>query len=340
MKKHIPTRPALRRLAAATLLACSAGLALPALAGKPVIDAELIRILTELRNEQREEFDKNTDRWSEVEELLAEYIEYSKAEEQRHKQWQQNQTLLSKDKKDKFSTDFKAMTAGVRDVKGKDLASQAMAAGLSTGATPGANGGIGGIDLLGFDLASLTNITSLIQGLDNPEQLLKALGVGSKAPKELEAALANVYTMWDPNKIKELEAIVQKSLAGSNRSKESAQRLIESLQVTKFNMDEAGRNLSQVQATAKGSGARLAAIEALVQQASALGAVDKDGKASYDAAKLAELRTYLASVSAMQNEELIKMQVKDMGDRASTNLLKAGGEAKRTEEALLRAGSK
>ncbi len=346
---------------ALTALLCVAGWSLPAQAAKDVTDADLIRILSELRDEQKGEFGKNVDRWKEVDELLKEYIKYSKAEETRHGQWQQNQSMLGKDAKDKFQSDFKQMSSGMREVKGKDLASQALAAGLSEGKKPapgiggggggftglggggggapggGGAGGLGGVaGIFGIDLSSIENIRALIENLGNPEQLLKALGVGSKSPKELETALKSAYTIWDTNTLKDLEAKVQQTVAGNPQAKVLGDNLINTLQLTKHSMDEAGRDLRQVQATAKGSGTRLTAIEALVAQAGELGGTDAQGKPKFDNAKLAELRTYLTSVSAMQNEELIKLQTKDMGDRAASQLKRAGAEAKQLDDAMAR----
>jgi hypothetical protein len=143
--------------------------------------------------------------------------------------------------------------------------------------------------------------------------------------------------MWDPKKIDELEAMIKQSVSGQSQEKVLAEKLMNSIQMTKHNMDEAGRDLRQVQATAKGSGTRLTAIEALVAQAGELGGTDKEGKPKFDGGKLAELRTYLTSVSAMQNEELIKLHSKDMGDRASAQLKLAGGAAKQIDDALERA---
>jgi hypothetical protein len=346
MKHSKPRNLGLTSGACAALL-CVAGWSLPAQAAKDVTDADLIRILTELKDEQKGEFGKNVDRWKEVDELLKEYIKYSKAEETRHGQWQQNQSMLGKEQKDKFIKDFQQMSSGMREVKGKDLASQALAAGLSEGQTqkPGIGGGGGPIggggtggagSIFGIDLSSIQNIRALIEGLGNPEQLLKALGAGSKSPKELETALKSSYTIWDTNALKDLEAKVQQTVAGSPQAKVLGDNLINTLQLTKHSMDEAGRDLRQVQATAKGSGTRLTAIEALVAQAGELGGTDAEGKPKFDNAKLAELRTYLTSVSAMQNEELIKLQTKDMGDRAASQLKRAGAEAKQLDDAMAR----
>jgi hypothetical protein len=350
MKHSKPRNLGLTSGALAALL-CVASWSLPAHAGKSVTDADLIRILTELKDEQKGEFGKNVDRWKEVEELLKEYVKYSKAEETRHGQWQQNQSMLGKEQKDKFVKDFRQMSSGMREVKGKDLASQALAAGLSEGQTqkPGIGGGGGPIggggtggagggagSIFGIDLSSIQNIRALIEGLGNPEQLLKALGAGSKSPKELETALKSTYTIWDTNALKDLEAKVQQTVAGGPQAKVLGDNLINTLQLTKHSMDEAGRDLRQVQATAKGSGTRLTAIEALVAQAGELGGTDAEGKPKFDNAKLAELRTYLTSVSAMQNEELIKLQTKDMGDRAASQLKRAGAEAKQLDDAMAR----
>ena len=344
-QKTQPNRSLRRLLAMCAVMSATAAIALPALAGKPVIDAELIKILSELRDEQRGEFEVNVDRWKEVEELLKEYVKFSKAEDTRHQQWQQNQTLLSKDKKDKFAQDFKQMTAGVRDIKGKDMASQALASGLSTGARGGGGAGggapsAGGIDLLGFDLASLTNIQNLFKSLGDPEQLINALSVGSSAPDDVKKAYAQVVGIWDSARMADMDALIKQTQIGNNVSKYTGDKLTMSNQRLKVNMDEQLRNLEQVQATAKAGGTRLTAIQALVQQASELGATDASGKPNFDSAKLAELRAYLTSVTAMQNEELIKLQTKDMGDRATANLMRAGADAKQTEKALARATSK
>jgi hypothetical protein len=336
MKPKTPQSPGLRRMFAACAVMTLTAAAVPsALAGgKPVFDAELVKILAELRDEQRDEFDINVDRWKEVETLLKEYIKYSKVEEERHKQWQQNQTLLSKAQKDKFAQDFKAMTDGVRDIKGKDMASQALASGMSSGGvSPGSLP-------LGFDLASLANLESLFKNLGNPEDLITALSLGSSAPDDLKKALEQVVGIWDSARLADLDALVKKMQADSNMPKYTAEKLTMSNQRLKHGMDEQLRNLEQVQATAKAGGSRLTTIQALVQQAGELGGTDADGKPKFDAAKLAELRAYMSSVTAMQNEELIKLQAKDMGDRATANLMRAGTEAKQTEKALQRATSK
>jgi hypothetical protein len=340
---------------ACVVLACAASMATaaaPSWAAKPVIDAALVRILAELRDEQREEFGKNTDRWKEVEELLEEYIQFSKAEEKRHGQWQQNQTLLPKAGKDQFVADFKKLSGNVTTVKGRDLSSQALAAGMAegrkaaaqAGVAPGNLGNLGKLpnlgDLAGFDLGALQNIMALVKDLDNPEKLLKALGLGTQLPKELEQALKGQYTMWDAGKLDELKSQLMTRVGTNKAGQHHADRLVDMMQMSKHQMDEAGRDLSQVQATAKGTGTRLAAIEALMQQASALGGTDANGNPQFDAGKLAELRTYLSSVSAMQNEELVKLHSKEMGDRASARLMQKGAEARWTEDAINRAKGK
>lgn len=345
----IPSHPeprAWRRvLASCVVSAAAAALAAPALAadkksddGKKVIDQKLIDILEQLRDEQRDEFKVNVDRWEEVAELLEAYVEYSQAEAERHRQWQQNQTLLSKEEKSKLAKDFQQLAAGVREIKGKDVTSQALAAGLAAGAGA-AGGGAGGVGF-SFDLASLANLQSLFNSLGDPERLVAALATGSSAPDDLKKALAQVVDIWDQPRLDEMAAQVQRLQAGGGLSAYGGEKLMMANRRLKHGMDEQLRNLEQVQATAQGTGARLALIEALVQQAGSLGGTDASGKPIFDATKLAELRTYLGAVTAMQNEELVKLQAKDMGDRATANLLRQGAEAQLTNKALQRATGK
>jgi hypothetical protein len=352
LKSEPVNTPIWRRLAStvsvAAAVVCAASLSTPAFAAKPVTDAELIRILAELRDQERDEFGKNVDRWKEVNELLKEYVKYSQAEEGRHKQWQQNQSMLGKEDKDKFLREFKQMTGGVRDVKGKGLADQALAAGLNEGKKPapggggGTGGGAGGDvlatlgNLLSLNLAEVGNMRKLLETLGDPEFFKKALAVGSAKPQELTKALSDTYTMWSEQAVKDLEGTITNTLASRPEDKEAGQRLINAIQLIKLDSNKAGSDLRQVQATAKGSGNRLSTIEALMAQAAELGGTDAEGNPKFDNAKLAELRTYLTSVSAMQTEELIKLQTKEAGDRAEAELKLNGTKAKRISDSLAR----
>jgi hypothetical protein len=295
-----------------------------------VNDETLIKILEKLRDEQKQEFTTNVDRWQEVSDLLAKYVDYSKAEEVRHQQWQQNQALLSKAEKDDFANTFKGLAGGLRDVKGTDMSSKAVASGLKSA---GAGAGTG--------LKSLGEIGKLIGAFTggDTEDLITSLKDGTFLSGNPDA-LRSVMAMFKVEDIKELGTLVESANAGRPNEKVLNQATNEALQRVKFRSDTAGNDLAQVQQTAAGAGSRLAAIEALVQQTQALGSAGAKGEPSFDATKLAELRSYLTSISAMQNEELIKLSAKEMGDRASENLNAAATTARTLETGIQRANNK
>jgi hypothetical protein len=136
-------------LGCATVVVSSALFTSPACAQIPVIDVDLVRILGELKFAQSAEFSMNVARWEEVSELLRKYVEYSRAEETRHGQWKQNNTLLDQAKKDDFANTFRGLTSSLRQVKGTDLSSKALASGLQQPAGSGGGGGVGGLGTLG-----------------------------------------------------------------------------------------------------------------------------------------------------------------------------------------------
>jgi hypothetical protein len=299
-------------------------------ADKAVKDATLVKILEQLRDEQQQEFTKNIDRWGEVSQLLEKYVEYSKAEDKRHRQWQQNQTLLPKAEKDNFAATFKELSGGVREVKGTDLASKAVASGLQSS---GAGAGLG--------LQALGDIGKLIAAFTGggTEDLIKGLNDGTFLAKDPQALRA-VMAMFKLDDLKDLGALVTSANTGRPNAAQLNKSVDEALQRVKFRSDNAGNDLAQVQQTAAGSGSRLAAVEALVAQSQALGGTDAKGQPKFDAAKLAELRSYLTSISAMQNEELIKLGAKEMGDRAGDNLAAAATTARKLETGIQRANNK
>jgi hypothetical protein len=332
---------------ASAVLFCATAFSLPAHADKAVKDQALIQILEELKTNQKEEFGKNVDRWEEVSELLKKYIAYSKAEEVRHGQWQQNNTLLDKTKKDDFAKTFKGLTSGVRDVKGTDISSKALASGLKNGAASTGSGGLGGLGGLGGSGGGLPDITSLgdfmklisdglgqFSGLST-ESFLPMLTGGTFLEKDQSDALAQVLKLHSVDDIKNLVTSATVNNAKLPNGDVMTKGVKEALERTKLRSDTAGQDLAAVKATASGTGSRLSAIEALVQQANALGAVDpKTGKPNFDGAKLAELRAYMSSVSAMQNEELVKLSAKEMGDRATDNLMSGAATAAKLQNAV------
>lgn len=323
---------------------CAVALSLPAHADKAVKDQALIQILEELKNNQKDEFGKNVDRWEEVSELLKKYIAYSKAEEVRHGQWQQNNTLLDKAKKDDFAKTFKGLTSGIREVKGTDLPSKALASGLKNGTSSTSAGGLGGVGGSGGglpDVNSLSDFMKLISdGLGqfsglSTESFLPMLTGGTFLEKDQSDALTQVLKLHSVDDIKNLVTSATANNAKLPNGDVMTKGVKEALERTKLRSDTAGQDLAAVKATASGTGSRLSAIEALVQQANALGATDpKTGKPNFDGAKLAELRAYMSSVSAMQNEELVKLSAKEMGDRATDNLMSGAATAAKLQNAV------
>jgi hypothetical protein len=331
---------------ATVALLCAAGFSLPAHADKAVNDQALVQILQELKINQKEEFGKNVDRWEEVSELLKKYIAYSKAEEVRHGQWQQNNTLLDQAKKDDFAKTFKGLTSGLREVKGTDLSSKALASGLKTGASSSGAGGLGGLGGLGGSGGGLPDINSLgdfmklisdglgqFSGLST-EGFLPMLTGGTFLEKDASDALAQILKLHSADDIKGLVSSVTATNAKIPNGEAMTKGVKAALERTKLRTDTAGQDLAAVKVTATATGSRLSAIEALVQQANALGAEDpKTGKPRFDGAKLAELRAYMSSVSAMQNEELVKLSAKEMGDRATDNLMSGAATAAKLQNA-------
>jgi hypothetical protein len=316
--------------------ACAAGvciaLAMPAHAAKSVIDEELVRILAELETNQKEEFDKNIDRWKEVSDLLKAFIEYSKVEQERHDKWRQNNTLLEQGKRDEFKKTFADLVSGMREVKGTDLSSKALANGLAAPAAAG--GAAGGVN------AILAEIGKLLQAFTNgdTDDLLKMLADGTFLSKDA-SALAQVLAMHTSGDIDVLIKQVEAQNVGRPNATVLTQGVKDSLQRIKLRTDTYGQELTAVQTTAKGSSSRLAALETLVAQVNSLGAIDPTtGQPRFDAAKLAELRTYLTSLSALQNEELVKLNAKEMGDRATDQLMSSAGTARTLQSQIERAG--
>lgn len=335
MKEEAKSRPrerggyGLKRAARRTLVAvtavCTLGMAAPAFSADEVVDRELIRILEELRVDQREEFDKNIDRWDKVAELLREYVAYTQAEEQRHGQWQQNYRMLDRAQRDNFTRTFRDLAASLRDVKGTDLSSKALASGLG-GNNPfgGGQGGQGG-------LPSIAQLIGAFTG-GNTDDLLNMLKTGTFLQGGNLGGLEKLLALHNTGDIGALVASAQ--VANGNRRNAGVlnQRVKDSLERTKLRTDTEGQNLTAVKATAQGTATRLAVIEGLVTQAGQLGQIDPTtGQPRFDNGKLAELRAYLSSVSALQNEELVKLNAKDMGDRATDKLLKNAGDARNQE---------
>ena len=339
---RVPGSSKKRSVIATTVILCAGAFSLPAHADKAVKDASLIQILEELKNNQKDEFGKNVDRWEDVSELLKKYIAYSKTEEVRHGQWQQNNTLLDKAKKDDFANTFKGLTGGIREVKGTDLSSKALAAGLKNGSGSAGPGGLVGLgEGGGSGIGSIADFQKLVsQALGNfsnlsTADLLPMLTNGTFLDKDTSEALSQVMKLNSADDIKTLLASVNASNAKFSNGDVMTKGVKEALERTKLRADTAGQDLAAVKVTAAATGSRLSAIEALVQQANALGAVDpKTGKPKFDAAKLAELRAYMSSVSAMQNEELVKLSAKEMGDRATDNLMSSAATAAKLEKGV------
>jgi hypothetical protein len=326
-------RSALRKTLVTAATLCTLGTALPTFAGQPVLDADLVRILNELRLEQRQEFDKNVDRWDKVAELLREYVEYTRAEEQRHGQWQQNHRMLDRNQRDNFTQTFRSLSSSVRDVKGTDLSSKALASGLSgnspMGGGQGAQGGQGGQGGGG-----LPNIAQLISAFTSgsTDDLLNMLKSGTFLQGGNLGGLEKMLALHNTGDIGALVASAQAANANRPNAANLNDRVKQSLERTKLRTDTEGQNLAAVRATAQGASTRLAAIEGLVAQAGQLGEIDPNtGQPKFDNGKLAELRAYLSSVSALQNEELVKLNAKDMGDRATDRLLSNAGNARNQE---------
>jgi hypothetical protein len=282
--------------------------------------AELAAILAMIKSSQREEFDKNVPRWEEVAELLRQYVAYSRAEEVRHGQWQQNNRLLDQAKRNEFATTFRGLVASLREVKGTDPSSKALRSGLNTGAS--------------------TQFDSLYSDFSGggTDSYMSMLEDGSFFAGSGKNPFDGVIQLNNVSDIDRLEAMLRAQNAGKPNADVLTLGVKHEIQRAKHRADQAGTALASVKSAATGTSKRLTAIEALVQQASALGAIDPiTGQPQFDGAKLAELRTYLSSVSAMQNEELVKLNAKGTGTQASDEMAYNALRAAQITEVIKRA---
>jgi hypothetical protein len=184
--------------------------------------------------------------------------------------------------------------------------------------------------------ALLGNVSGATTG-----DLINMLTQGTYLDGDTSAALEKVVNLHTVGDISALVATVGATNARLPNGSVMTKGIEEALKRAKLGTDTAGEDLAAVKVTAKGSSSRLTAIEALVQQANALGSIDPStGKPRFDGAKLAELRAYMSSVSAMQNEELVKLSAKEMGDRATDNLKAAAATSAKLESNLKNAAQR